>query len=76
MLKIAAQLLIMRKGEINDNTTIKYLIRNYFMKKNKKDKEKFRKACEMVEYIDVSSVLDELYLERKKDDISMSKNLS
>ncbi len=42
---------------------------NYFRKKNKKDRKKFRNACEKVENIDVNSVLDELYLERKKDDI-------
>jgi len=70
LLKVAAQLQIKRKKKINYNTTIKYLIKNYFMKKNKKDKKKFKNACEIVENIDVNSVLEELYLERKKDEIS------
>jgi len=70
LLKVAAQLQIQKKQKINYNTTIKFLISNYFRKKNKKDRRKFRNACEKVENIDVNSVLDELYLERKKDDIS------
>ena len=70
LLKVAAQLQIQRKEKINYNTTIKFLISNYFRKKNKKDRRKFRNACEKVENIEVNSVLDELYLERKKDDIS------
>jgi len=70
LLKVAAQLQIQRKEKINYNTTIKYLIKNYFMKRKKKDKKKFRNACEKVENIDVSSALEELYLERKKDEIS------
>ena len=70
LLKIAALLQIQRKEKINYNTTIKFLISNYFRKKNKKDRRKFRNACEKVENIDINSVLDELYLERKKDDIS------
>ena len=70
LLKVAAQLQIQRKQKINYNTTIKFLISNYFRKNNKKDRRKFRNACEKVENIDVNSVLDELYLERKKDDIS------
>jgi hypothetical protein len=70
LLKVAAQLQIQKKQKINYNTTIKFLISNYFRKKNKKDKRKFRNACEKVENIDVNSVLDELYLERKKDEIS------
>jgi len=70
LLKVAAQLQIQRKEKINYNTTIKFLISNYFRKKNKKDRRKFRNACEKVENIDVNSVLDELYLERRKDDIS------
>ena len=70
LLKVAAQLQIQRKEKINYNTTIKFLINNYFRKKNKKDRRKFRNACEKVENIDVNSVLEELYLERKKDDIS------
>ena len=69
LLKVSALLAIQRNQKINYNTTIKFLIMNYFMKKKKKDKKKFRNACEIVENIDVSSVLDELYLERKKDDI-------
>jgi hypothetical protein len=70
LLKVAAQLQIQRKEKINYNTTIKFLISNYFRKKIEKDIRKFRNACEKVENIDVNSVLDELYLERKKDDIS------
>ena len=70
LLKVGAQLQIQRKEKINYNTTIKFLISNYFRKKNMKDRRKFRNACEKVENIDVNSVLDELYLERKKDDIS------
>ncbi|MBA7511894.1 hypothetical protein ES705_03892 [subsurface metagenome] len=70
LLKVAAQLQIQRKEKINYNTTIKFLISNYFRKRNKKDRRKFRNACEKVENIDINSVLDELYLERKKDDIS------
>ena len=70
LLKIAAQLQIQKKEKINYNTTIKFLISNYFRKKNTKDSRKFRNACEKVENIDVNSVLDELYLERKRDDIS------
>ena len=70
LLKVAAQLQIQKKQKINYNTTIKFLISNYFRKKNKKDKRKFRNACEKVENIDVNSILDELYLERKKDEIS------
>ena len=70
LLKVAAQLQIQKKVKINYNMTIKYLINNYFIKKNMKDKRKFRNACEKVENIDVNFVLDELYLERKKDDIS------
>ena len=69
LLKVSSLLAIQRNQKINYNTTIKFLIMNYFMKKKKKDKKKFRNACEIVENIDVSSVLDELYLERKKDDI-------
>jgi len=70
LLKVAARLQIQRKEKINYNTTIKFLISNYFRKKKKKDRRKFRNACEKVENIDVNSVLDELYLERRKDDIS------
>jgi hypothetical protein len=67
LLKIAAQLQIMKKVKINYNTTIKFLINDYF---RKKDEIKLRKACEKVENIDINAVLDELYLERKKDEIS------
>jgi len=70
LLNVAAQLQIQKKEKISYNTTIKFLISNYFRKKNKKDRRKFRNACEKVENIDVNSVLGELYLERKKDDIS------
>ena len=67
LLKIAAQLQIKKKVKINYNTTIKFLINDYF---RKKDEIKLRKACEKVENIDINAVLDELYLERKKDEIS------
>jgi hypothetical protein len=70
LLKVAAHFQIQKKEKIDYNTTIKFLISNYFMKKDKKDRRKFRNACEKVENIDVNSVLDELYLERKKDYIS------
>ncbi len=70
LLKVAAHLQIQKNEKINYNTIIKFLISNNYMKKNKKDRRKFRNACEKVENIDVNSVLDELYLERKKDDIS------
>ena len=70
LLKVAAQLQIQKRKKMNYNTTIKFLISNYFRKKNKKDPHKFRNACEKVEEIDVNSVLEELYLERKKDEIS------
>ena len=70
LLKVAAQLQIQIKEKINYKTIIKHLIGNYFMKKKEKDIRKFRNACEIVENVDVSSVLDELYLERKKDEIS------
>lgn len=67
LLKIAAELQIKKKVKINYNTTIKFLINDYF---RKKDEIKLRKACEKVENIDINAVLDELYLERKKDEIS------
>jgi predicted transcriptional regulator len=70
LLKIAAELQIQKRKKINYNATIKFLIKNYFRKNNKKDKIKFREACEKVDNIDVNSVLEELYLERKKDEIS------
>ncbi len=64
LLKVATQLQIQRKKKINNNTTIKFLISNYFRKKSNKDRTKFRKACEKVENIDANSVLDELYSNR------------
>lgn len=70
LLKIAAELQIQKREKVNYNTTIKFLIKNYFRKKNKKDKDKFRDACEKIDNIDVNSVLEELYAERKKDEIS------
>jgi hypothetical protein len=64
LLKVATQLQIQRKKKINYNTTIKFLISNYFRKKSNKDRTKFRKAYEKVENIDANSVLDELYSNR------------
>ena len=67
LLKIAAQLQIRRKVKINYDTTIKFLVENY---QQKKDEPKFRKACKKVKNIDVNEVLDELYLERKRDEVA------
>lgn len=67
LLKIAAKLQIQVKKKINYNDAIKFLISNLNKKKNQ---EKFRKACEKINDIDINEVLDELYLERKKDDFS------
>lgn len=67
LLKIAAQLQIRRKKKINYDTTIKFLVENY---QQKKDETKFRKACKKVKNIDVNEVLDELYLERKRDEVA------
>jgi len=67
LLKIAAQLQIKRKEKTNYNTTIKFLIENY---QKKKDDTKFRKACKKIENIDVNEVLNDLYLERRKDEVS------
>jgi len=67
LLKIAAQLQIRRKKKINYDTTIKFLVENY---QQKKDETKFRKACKKVKNIDVNKVLDELYLERKRDEVA------
>ena len=52
---------------MNYNNTIRFLIENY---NNKKDKEKFRSACAKIENVDIEEVLNELYQERKKDEIS------
>ncbi len=67
LLKIAAKLQIQVKKKINYNEAIKFLISNL---KNKKNQEKFRKACEQIKDIDINEVLDELYLERRKDEFS------
>ena len=67
LLKVAAQLQIRRKEKINYNTTIKFLLENY---QQKKDEIKFRKACKKVKDVDVNEVLDELYLERKRDEVA------
>ena len=53
--------------KINYDTTIKFLLENY---QKKRDREKFRKACEKVKNVDVNEVLDELYLERKRDEVA------
>lgn len=55
------------KKKINYNDAIKFLISNL---NNKKNQEKFRKACEKIKDIDIDDVLDELYLERRKDEFS------
>lgn len=65
LLKVAAQLQIKRKEKINYDTTIKYLLENY---QKKRDEIKFRRACEKVENINTNEVLEELYLERKRDE--------
>ena len=67
LLRIAAQLQIKRKEKINYNTTIKFLVENY---QKKKDKEKFRNACKKIDNVDADDVLNELYQERRKDEIS------
>lgn len=67
LLKIAAKLQIQVKKKINYNDAIKFLISNL---NNKKNQEKFRKACEKIKDIDINEVLDELYLERRKDEFS------
>ena len=67
LLKIAAQLQIIKKEKINYDTTIKFLISSYV---RKKDEKKLREACETVKNIDVKEILDELYTERKRDEIS------
>lgn len=67
LLKVAAQLQIKRREKINYDTTIKFLIENY---QKKKDDTKFRKACKKIESIDVNEVLNDLYLERRKDEVS------
>lgn len=67
LLKIAAKLQIQVKKKINYNDAIKFLISNL---NNKKNQEKFRKACEKINDIDINEVLDELYLERRKDEFS------
>ncbi|MBD3339657.1 MAG: hypothetical protein GF353_11150 [Candidatus Lokiarchaeota archaeon] len=67
LLKVAAQLQIKRKEKINYDTAIKFLLENY---NKKKDKRKFIKACQKVRDINVEDVLNELYLERKKDESS------
>ncbi|MHA1491320.1 MAG: hypothetical protein ACTSRI_16920 [Promethearchaeota archaeon] len=58
---------IKRKEKINYDTTIKFLLENY---QKKRDSAKFRKACKKIENINVKEVLDELYLERKKDEVT------
>lgn len=67
LLKIGAQLQIWRREKINYDTTIKFLIENYI---KKKDKSKLQKACQKVKGIDINDVLEELYSERKKDEVS------
>lgn len=35
----------------------------------RKDLDKFKEACKIIEGIDINDVLNQLYLERKKDDL-------
>jgi len=67
LLKIAAQLQIQLRRKVNYNMAIKHLISNY---NKKKDKAKLKRACKYIEGINLDQVLDELYSERKKDEIS------
>ncbi len=65
LLKIAAQLQIIRKEKVNYNTAIKYLIEQF---RKRKDAIKFREACKKVENVHINDVLQELYSERMKDE--------
>ena len=67
LLKIGAKLQIQEKRKIDYNTTIKFLISNFNKEKNSL---KLRKACRIIKNIDINDVLNELYLERKKDKFS------
>ena len=67
LLKIAAQLQIQRKEKINYDSAIKFLIENYMRKKNP---SKLKIACKKIEGVDLDSVIEELYKERKKDELS------
>lgn len=67
LLKIAAQLQMKLRRKVDYNTAIKHLISNY---NKKKDKAKLKNACKSVEGINIDHVLDELYSERTKDEIS------
>ena len=67
LLKIAAQLQMKLRRKVDYNTAIKHLISNY---NKKKDKAKLKKACKEIEGIRIDQVLDVLYSERKKDEIS------
>jgi hypothetical protein len=68
LLKVAAQLQNRRREKINYDTTIKFLLENY---QKIKDQEKLRQACQKVESINVDEVLEEVYEERRKDEISL-----
>lgn len=68
LLKVAAQLQNRRREKINYDTTIKFLLENY---QKIKDQERLRQACQKVEGINVDEVLEELYEERRKDEISL-----
>ena len=67
LLKIAAQLQIKRKEKINYDIAIKFLIENYMRKKNA---SKLKKACKKINGVDIDSVINDLYKEREKDEIS------
>jgi hypothetical protein len=67
LLKIAAKLQIEKKEKISYDTAIKFLITTYL---TKKDEVMLRNACEKVNGLDINEALEELYSERKKDEIS------
>ncbi|MHA1376972.1 MAG: hypothetical protein ACTSRG_01195 [Candidatus Helarchaeota archaeon] len=67
LLKIAAQLQIKRREKINYDSAIIFLI-EYYMRK--KDPSKLKKACKKINGVDLNNVINDLYRERKKDEIS------
>ncbi|MFX0139640.1 MAG: hypothetical protein ACFFDN_38730 [Candidatus Hodarchaeota archaeon] len=67
LLKIAAELQIKRKEKINYDSAIKFLIENYMKKKNA---SKLKTACKKINGVVIDSVINDLYKERKKDEIS------
>jgi len=69
LLKIGALLQMKFGKKINYNTTIKFLIENF--KKRMKNEELFREACSKIENVNINEILNELYIERKKDERSI-----